>query len=114
MKALNNNNNNKSKNKAFDFDSQNRKIVDVVDAIEDLKANGIIKDIRSLVQFASYAFVKSKRAVLEEIQPDLSKFMALSWDPKASRLGTKVNKHYRYYVKEALESTPFIDENTFD
>lgn len=112
MSALTNNNNNK--NKAFVFDSLNRKVVDVADAQEDLKANGTIKDIRSLVQFASYAFVKSKRAVLEEIQPDPSKFQALSWDPKASRLGTKVNKHYRYYVKEALENTPFIDENTFD
>jgi hypothetical protein len=40
--------------------------------------------------------------------------LPISWDPKAARLGNKVNKHYRYYVDEELESTPFMDKDTFD
>lgn len=52
--------------------------------------------------------------MLEQSQPDPNKFLALSWDPKATRLGNKVNKHYRYFVNCPLEHTVFIDENTFD
>ena len=40
--------------------------------------------------------------------------MALSWDPKATRLGKVVKKHYRYYVDTLLENTEFVDNNTFD
>lgn len=40
--------------------------------------------------------------------------MPLSWDPKASRLGKKVSKHYRYFVDTPLEDSKFIDDNTFD
>jgi len=51
---------------------------------------------------------------MEDGVPDCKKYMGLSWDPKATRLGNKVNKHYRYYVDCSLEESVFIDLNTFD
>ena len=51
---------------------------------------------------------------MEDSQPDPEKYLALSWDPKATRLGKKASKHYRYWVNTPLEDTPFIDKNTFD
>ena len=45
------------------------------------------------------------KAIIEEYTPSNKKYMALSWDAKANRLGVKINKHYRYYINESLENT---------
>lgn len=92
----------------------NKPSLEVSDPQEQLAQDGEISDPHCLVQFASYLFNRKQRQVLEEQIPDSSKFMALSWDPKASRLGKRVNKHYRYFIDSPLEESGFIDENTFD
>lgn len=68
----------------------------------------------SLVRFAKYDYNRKMKAIIEEGVPSDKKYIALSWDPKASRLGNKVNKHYRYFVDSSLEESVFIDLNTFD
>lgn len=68
----------------------------------------------SLVRFAKYNYNRKLKAIMEEGVPSDKKYIALSWDPKASRLGNKVNKHYRYFVDSTLEESLFIDLNTFD
>lgn len=95
--------------------SQNKPAVPVTpDALEVLAKDGEISDSKCILQFSKYEYNKQQKAILEENTPDPTKFLPLSWDPKATRLGNKVNKHYRYYVSTELENSLFVDSNTFD
>ena len=40
--------------------------------------------------------------------------MPLGWDPKKERIGKQPKKHYRYFVDDELEKSPFMDKDTFD
>lgn len=95
--------------------SQNKPKAPVArDALEVLAKDGEISDSRCILEFSKYSYNKQEKAIIEDSTPDPSKFLPLSWDPKATRLGKKVNKHYRYYVSTELENSAFVDSNTFD
>ena len=40
--------------------------------------------------------------------------MGLGYDPVSDRLNEIVRKHYRYYIDDILENSPFMNKNTFD
>lgn len=86
----------------------------IPDPQEQIRQTGEVGNSDSLVRFAKYSYKKKMKAIMEDGIPDAKKYMALSWDPKATRLGNKVSKHYRYYVDSSLEESVFIDLNTFD
>lgn len=105
---------NPSMSKLLSFQEDKPKKTVTPDALEVLAKEGEISDSKCILQFSKYLYSKQQKAIIEESVPDADKFLPLSWDPKATRLGNKVNKHYRYYVSTELEKSLFVDSNTFD